>query len=602
MFLASIDPPGSHIYQERGSASSSQGHQSLSTPLTRTPTGSSPGSAGAYSAFQRPTSSHSVTPGPAHHHPSSLIQRSPQSANTHARLPSQSQMSQQYPSQPHTPLGPPSARPSYNIGQDSPGLYGHQRTYSNGSYGHQHPAEPLVNTNKPPPVHSSRPSQVEQMLSKESRLREQSLSVSPKTRIDTLPANQISEMSRSHVQASSELVAPPRVTASASMDHADMSEPEAKPLPRRSTSSFAIGGLLNDAPTIDKALDNEVTQKPQPLSSEAETFRKSVTPTYSQMHQLAMPSRDPAPSKSHNQGPNSTRAVPNSASPSDPSHPPVPMEGVLSNSRPSRTSTELSDTASDRFLAEHPLSNTTSSAIASVRSQHTRKKPRLEEKLASQDTPAVLEGQKMPVGAKEANAVLPRKGKQKRSREVPIFAQSARHVNPAANGSSRLANKGLLPGMQSAASDSASTAIPTAPKPVQFAPTQETNGNMKTNGTYVPIAQPERVIGPLGLWEPSILDIHPTEDITKVISDWLFSEVVQKQGIGVGPAGGSANKGAVLEIEAKIGRLIDQNTNDRLRLPVVSECVISQSDPNMRINFESSMTEVSDSSVASEPH
>ena len=98
--------------------------------------------------------------------------------------------------------------------------------------------------------------------------------------------------------------------------------------------------------------------------------------------------------------------------------------------------------------------------------------------------------------------------------------------------------------------------------------------------------------GPLGPWEPTIINVLPHEEISRVISDFLFQEVVNREDVGAGPAGGGPGQGAVLEIEAKIGQLIDKNTNDRLRLPVMTECVLSKSDPNLRVNFKSSMTEV----------
>ena len=441
------------------------------------------------------------------------------------------------------------------------------------------------------------------MLSAESRARDQSLSVSPKTKVDALPVAQPPDMSRQQVQASNEQTAPVKGTVNTSKDHTDTSEPGNKPLPRRSTSSFAIGGLLNEAPVNDRPMKSEVVQTLQPLSNEREVFRKSMTPTYLQTHQPPMPNRDRTPSNPNHQILNPTPTlVPNSVTPSDLYHPPVPIDGVSSDLQSSRTNMELLNKIPNNFIADRPLPKDKWSAVPSLKSQPARKKPRLEDKLVSQDPPTVIEGHKMPVGTNQADAASQPHGKQKRSRQVPIFAQSVRHVSPAVDGNSRLPSKGALPGTQPAASSSSSTALPVAQAPQQAAVTQETNGNMQMNGTHVPIAQPERDIGPLGPWEPTILDIHPTEDITKVISDWLFAEVVQRQGIGVGPAGGSANKGAVLEIEAKIGHLIDQNTNDRLRLPVISECVISQSDPNMRISFESSMTEVGNANVIFEHH
>ncbi|KAI9774227.1 MAG: mRNA-capping enzyme subunit beta [Geoglossum umbratile] len=97
--------------------------------------------------------------------------------------------------------------------------------------------------------------------------------------------------------------------------------------------------------------------------------------------------------------------------------------------------------------------------------------------------------------------------------------------------------------------------------------------------------------GPQGLWEPTITNIIPYEEITRSIGHFLFLQVVQREDVGAGPAGGVPGQGAQLEIEAKIGQLIDRNTNERLRLPVMNECIISKDDPSIRINFKSSMTE-----------
>lgn len=97
--------------------------------------------------------------------------------------------------------------------------------------------------------------------------------------------------------------------------------------------------------------------------------------------------------------------------------------------------------------------------------------------------------------------------------------------------------------------------------------------------------------GPLGSWEPTIVNVIPSEEIIRVISDFLFAEVVSRDDVGSGPAGGGTSKGAMLEIEAKLGKLIDRNTNERLNLPVLTECVLSSHDPHLRTAFKSSMTE-----------
>ncbi|EZF75570.1 hypothetical protein H105_02889 [Trichophyton soudanense CBS 452.61] len=97
---------------------------------------------------------------------------------------------------------------------------------------------------------------------------------------------------------------------------------------------------------------------------------------------------------------------------------------------------------------------------------------------------------------------------------------------------------------------------------------------------------------PLGPWEPTITNVIPSEELTKLICDFLFQQVVMRKDIGAGPAGGMAvGSGAILEVEAKLGRLIDKSRGERLRLPILSETVISKDDPNLRLAFESSMSQ-----------
>lgn len=123
---------------------------------------------------------------------------------------------------------------------------------------------------------------------------------------------------------------------------------------------------------------------------------------------------------------------------------------------------------------------------------------------------------------------------------------------------------------------------------------EETNGHtvLSNDVPLLPIQPQLGDRGPLGPWEPSFLNIITYDEVTRRISDFLFQEVVLRDDVGAGPAGGTPGPDAVLEIEAKIGHLIDKNTNDRLRLPIMTECVLDKRDPNLRIQFQSSMTEV----------
>ncbi len=572
MHKANIESNGPYPYPERGSASSSQGQYSFSTPLAHTPTGSSPGSVGAYSTLQRPTSSHSGTPSSAHHQVSSLAQRSPQASHNYTKIPSQPHLPQYHPPQPHTPLGPPSGRPTYNLSHDSLGSYGHQRTLSSGSYSQPHPLEVLPVSTKHLPS--------ERLLSAESRPREQSISVSPKTRIDALPGVQTANATRHQDRHSDQQTHSVIPSSQISDNQSDVSEREIKLLSRRSTS-FAIEGLLNEVPINDQIPQPGVTQTPHRTSHD----RELSTPR-SQTHQPFVPPINPTPTPVDYQTPRSASVLmSNSRVPLEINQQDPKMEGIIEDPQSHPTKQVLHEGNSKHHLDDFPIKSSTSPTAPALKNQPARKKPRLEGKVKKERASPPPEH----VKASEPLKIALQAQKQLRKREVPRFAQSVRKVGLPTNGYSTLSSKGSISATQSNANSSVLLANE---KATQQSGKPDVNNEAQINGNHVPIAQTERKVGPLGAWEPTILDVEPVEDITKIISDWLFTEVVLKQGIEVGPAGGSASKGAVLEIEAKIGRLIDKNTNDRLRLPVATECIVSPTDPNMRISFESSMTQV----------
>ncbi|EKD13300.1 uncharacterized protein L3040_005085 [Drepanopeziza brunnea f. sp. 'multigermtubi'] len=110
-----------------------------------------------------------------------------------------------------------------------------------------------------------------------------------------------------------------------------------------------------------------------------------------------------------------------------------------------------------------------------------------------------------------------------------------------------------------------------------------------TNGTPQPAprahaadgkAHPSALLGP---WEHSITGVKPVEQITKLVADYLYVNVVSRKDLNE-----LASRGVEIEIEAKLGHIIDRETNERYRLPVSSECVLLD---NGRVGFKSSMTE-----------
>lgn len=89
----------------------------------------------------------------------------------------------------------------------------------------------------------------------------------------------------------------------------------------------------------------------------------------------------------------------------------------------------------------------------------------------------------------------------------------------------------------------------------------------------------------LGPWEPTISNLKPLDEINKAVADFLFINVINNP-----DAGEIAHHRIAYEIEAKLGRVIDRDTNERVSPMVTTECVL---DDRGRFGFQSSMTEVS---------
>lgn len=75
----------------------------------------------------------------------------------------------------------------------------------------------------------------------------------------------------------------------------------------------------------------------------------------------------------------------------------------------------------------------------------------------------------------------------------------------------------------------------------------------------------------------------PFDMMTKLVADFLYTNVCSRSDLGE-----LGSRGVEIEIEAKLGQLIDRETNDRYYLPVTSECILNG---NARVGFKSSMTE-----------
>ena len=100
----------------------------------------------------------------------------------------------------------------------------------------------------------------------------------------------------------------------------------------------------------------------------------------------------------------------------------------------------------------------------------------------------------------------------------------------------------------------------------------------------VPVVEPgpQDILGP---WEASITGVRPYEEVSRVIADFLFVHVVNSEDMQE-----ISSRGIKFEVEAKLGTLIDKDTNHRVERALESEVILQNTG---RVAFKSSMTEVS---------
>ena len=179
--------------------------------------------------------------------------------------------------------------------------------------------------------------------------------------------------------------------------------------------------------------------------------------------------------------------------------------------------------------------------------------------------------------ASQSDTSSPKPPPKKRMRytEPPIWAQSMKSKSVFAS-----RNK---PPMKTNGKQPDSTIYQNAP---MVRP--ETNGNSQQPlatsrpGTTDAPSDPTILLGP---WDKSITGVVPLDQNGRAIADFLYRTVVDRDDIGE-----LSSRGVEIEIEAKLGQIIDKGTDQRLQLPVDTMCVLKD---NQRLAFRSSMTEVS---------
>lgn len=552
------------------------------TPLSQASTTSTPGSAQGYPNFGRPNSSHSThTPNSAQH-PPNHFRDSPQASHSHTRTLSQSQTGPQLMSQPSTPLGPPSTLPrsSFSLRRESPGSYSREQNFPGGAYVQPQAVSPSPATARSPQGYGVR---YLQSLSQEPiilREREKSLSVSPKTRLPSVPSMNSPEVLSSEAGTWIGQVAPAkRKVESNSPSSASVHEPTMSRMQSGQPASIGVNGLLNAAPTREPPGGLSRHSQPETPSTLDTENRNTSFDYIKQNYKSSAPNR--ANLHSVPQLPSNANVLPSAQV-----EKPALISSPLRSTKKRAHDQNPADGEFKRPIDLEEIAPPTDKIP--VPSLPAKKKPRLGSS-PNNPMPISVEDSDTNLSTSVSNSkadtrvMLEKKQKPSRWREIPIWAQSVPRSNRPLNGNSKRPAPRQIP------SASAPAQLNSRPNGMQASIGQSN----QANGVHIPVAQPTLAsTGPLGPWEPSFLNIIPSEELVRIVSDWLFQNVVQRVDVGVGPAGGGTSGGAVLEIEAKIGQLIDKNTNDRLRLPVLNECVVSHTDPNLRIFFKSSMTEV----------
>ena len=580
---------GQYIAQENRSSGGTptQSTRGPSTPMSHTPTASTPGSATAYSNWQRPTSSHSAsTPTSAQYASQNFLRESSQAYSAHNGSINHSLAPQRISPQSVTPLGPPTLRPrpSTEVPNPSPESSSHRRNLSGEIQIQQRPNDPPSSVFRSPSVDKTSFSRNSSHDYVSRREREQSLSVSPKTKLAGMPRHDQVVTGGEYSGLPNEHATGADARSSRNSHEYEPNYQQATPLVARRSTSMGIDSMLNAVPSDDvgfKGLKRSRDDDGCTKVSEVIPFEGQSSVNRSPQNSISVSNSSQASMKTSQSFAGSQDVA---------AHSHIFTQQALNTStigQPQWKSTtkdvysaNMSSPTAEIGLATRSLgteelsksrvqqpSDLVSAPV--VPSQPAKKKARLD---SINGKPAFPPEDKtyMPTIITR-HSVGSNKPKKPPRMPPPIFAQSVRGTANTTGGSRAHEVKSYQGTQQN---------------PAIFSSNGQTSNIVPMNTSQ----QPDK--GPLGPWEPTILDQIPTDGLTKVVSDFLFLQVMQNQEIGVAPSGGAAGKGAVLEIEAKIGRLIDKNTMDRIRIPVITETVFDRNDPNYRTIFESSMTEV----------
>ncbi|VUC37637.1 unnamed protein product [Clonostachys rosea] len=175
-------------------------------------------------------------------------------------------------------------------------------------------------------------------------------------------------------------------------------------------------------------------------------------------------------------------------------------------------------------------------------------------------------------GAPKTQSPTERRKKRVNWTEKPIWAQS---IHTLGKNLPQHANFVLQKRAHNHVNGASKEGAPKTPEAVKSQPPRHSQTT-----TAPPSPGPQDI---LGAWEHSITGVEPIEEIPRVIADFLFVNIV-----GASDIQEITNRGIKFEIEAKLGTLIDKDTNRRVDRLLASEAILES---NNRTAFRSSMTE-----------
>lgn len=202
------------------------------------------------------------------------------------------------------------------------------------------------------------------------------------------------------------------------------------------------------------------------------------------------------------------------------------------------------------------------------------------ERKGTRPPPAEVNGAHAP-STQEVRPEASQRKKRNRYPEPPIWAQSARTL-----GKALPSHDNFVLQKRVASHINGKKEGPPRPDPVSRHSSLEASKPRPPNkpqDTLPAEPTPAAVLGP---WEPSLTGIKPSEEMSKNVADFLFIHVVNNEDSRTI----AANPDIQFEIEAKLGRLIDRDTNHRIQPRLATESIL---DDSWRVAFKSTMTEVS---------